>query len=150
MSADHTADRYERLRQAFLAVCEVPTGEREAALDAACGGDDSLRAEVLALLAADAEDEAELDLAGLGGQVRGQLADLAAEDAAADAAPLPEHIGPYRILGEIGSGGMGRVLRAEQQGSAEHPETLGIAVAEQLLKQGAGDILAAVYGDSAQ
>ena len=46
MSADHTADRYERLRQAFLAVCEVPTGEREAALDAACGGDDSLRAEV--------------------------------------------------------------------------------------------------------
>ena len=43
-----------------------------------------------------------------------------------------------------------RVLRAEQQGSAEHPETLGIAVAEQLLKQGAGDILAAVYGDSAQ
>lgn len=40
-----------------------------------------------------------------------------------------------------------RVLRAELRGSAQDPQALGEAVAEKLLAQGAGDILAAVYGD---
>jgi len=35
-------------------------------------------------------------------------------------------------------------LREEQSGSAEHPETLGRAVAEQLLKQGVGSIFECV------
>nr|WP_163501597.1 hydroxymethylbilane synthase [Halomonas socia] len=41
-----------------------------------------------------------------------------------------------------------RVLRAEGRGSASEPETLGIRVAEDLLDQGAGEILAQVYGDA--
>jgi len=40
-----------------------------------------------------------------------------------------------------------RVLRAELTAPAADPEALGVAVAEALLAQGAGDILAAVYGD---
>ncbi|GHB03882.1 hydroxymethylbilane synthase [Modicisalibacter luteus] len=40
-----------------------------------------------------------------------------------------------------------KVLRAEGRGSASEPETLGIRVAEDLLDQGAGDILAQVYGE---
>ena len=40
-----------------------------------------------------------------------------------------------------------RVLRAELSAPAADPEALGVAVAEALLAQGAGDILAAVYGD---
>jgi hydroxymethylbilane synthase len=40
-----------------------------------------------------------------------------------------------------------QVLRAEGRGSAEEPEALGIRVAEDLLDQGAGEILARVYGD---
>ncbi|APX91639.1 hydroxymethylbilane synthase [Halomonas sp. 1513] len=40
-----------------------------------------------------------------------------------------------------------QVLRAEGRGSASEPETLGIRVAEDLLDQGAGEILAQVYGD---
>ncbi|WP_048307473.1 hydroxymethylbilane synthase [Halomonas sp. PR-M31] len=41
-----------------------------------------------------------------------------------------------------------RVLRAEGRGSANEPEILGIRVAEDLLDQGAGEILAEVYGDT--
>lgn len=40
-----------------------------------------------------------------------------------------------------------KVLRAEGRGSASEPETLGIRIAEDLLDQGAGDILAQVYGE---
>jgi hydroxymethylbilane synthase len=39
-----------------------------------------------------------------------------------------------------------RVLRAEGRGSIHEPELLGLRVAEDLLDQGAGDILAEVYG----
>ena len=39
------------------------------------------------------------------------------------------------------------VLREEQRGPADQPETLGRVVAEGLLAQGAGDILAKVYAD---
>ena len=38
-------------------------------------------------------------------------------------------------------------LRAEVRGKAEDAESLGIALAEDLLSQGANAILAAVYGD---
>ncbi|GEK46462.1 porphobilinogen deaminase [Bisbaumannia pacifica] len=48
----------------------------------------------------------------------------------------------------VGSPDGTRVLRAEGRGSAFEPETLGIRVAEDLLAQGAGEILAEVYGDS--
>jgi hydroxymethylbilane synthase len=40
-----------------------------------------------------------------------------------------------------------RVLRAEGRGSIYEPEALGIRVAEDLLDQGAGEILADVYGE---
>lgn len=40
-----------------------------------------------------------------------------------------------------------QVLRAEGRGSASEPETLGVRVAEELLDQGAGKILAQVYGE---
>jgi len=39
-----------------------------------------------------------------------------------------------------------QVLRAEGRGSVHEPEALGIRVAEELLEQGAGEILAEVYG----
>ncbi|WP_332309525.1 hydroxymethylbilane synthase [Bisbaumannia pacifica] len=48
----------------------------------------------------------------------------------------------------VGSPDGTQVLRAEGRGSAFEPETLGIRVAEDLLAQGAGEILAEVYGDS--
>lgn len=46
----------------------------------------------------------------------------------------------------VGTPDGSRVLRAEGRGSADEPELLGLRVAEDLLEQGAGDILAEVYG----
>nr|WP_283101653.1 hydroxymethylbilane synthase [Halomonas populi] len=46
----------------------------------------------------------------------------------------------------VGNPDGSQVLRAEGRGNASEPETLGIRVAEDLLDQGAGEILAEIYG----
>lgn len=49
------------------------------------------------------------------------------------------------LRGLVGQADGRLMLRAEQRASTEQAEQLGIAVAEDLLAQGAGDILAAIY-----
>src|SRR5512140_1631671 len=51
-----------------------------------------------------------------------------------------------RMRGFVASPDGKKMLRAEQVGSITNPEALGNAVAEELLKQGAGEILAALNG----
>ena len=51
------------------------------------------------------------------------------------------------LRGLVGSPDGLAILRAEAEGPAAEAEQLGVAVADNLLAQGAGDILAAVYGD---
>ncbi|MFG0260160.1 MAG: WD40 repeat domain-containing serine/threonine protein kinase, partial [Phycisphaerales bacterium JB041] len=75
-----------------------------AILDAECGADAELRAQVEGMLAADA--------AG-GSAVDHPLMDRLLESIDAPS-PLPDRIGPYRVIREIGSGGMGVVFEAEQ------------------------------------
>lgn len=50
------------------------------------------------------------------------------------------------LRGLVGTVNGSNILRAEQRGSMEHAEALGIQVAEQLLQQGADRILAELYG----
>lgn len=52
------------------------------------------------------------------------------------------------LRGLVGNPDGSQVLRAEGRGSASEPEALGVRVAEDLLDQGAGEILAQVYGDA--
>jgi hydroxymethylbilane synthase len=51
------------------------------------------------------------------------------------------------LRGLVGDPEGGELLRAEARGAIADPESLGIAVAEQLLAQGAGAILRKVYGE---
>ncbi|MGO2147637.1 hydroxymethylbilane synthase, partial [Halomonas sp.] len=51
------------------------------------------------------------------------------------------------LRGLVGNPEGTEVLRAEGRGSMYEPEALGIRIAEELLDQGAGDILAEVYGN---
>jgi serine/threonine protein kinase len=109
MSTATDATRWERLKTLFADALDLPVADRAAFLDAACAGDDALRAEVEALLAAEPAAEAALEswvdrLAPVRAQALAET-----EDAA-----LPLQIGPYRLVREVGRGGMGTVFLAER------------------------------------
>ena len=100
------AQRLGRVRALFDAAAERPVEERRSFLEAAAGADVSLRDEVLALLA---DDEAAKGFLSGGAVLPASLA-----EGSAGAAPSlsGRQIGTYRVLDEIGRGGMGAVYRA--------------------------------------
>jgi eukaryotic-like serine/threonine-protein kinase len=104
-------DRFERL---FRAARLHAPAERASFLEAACADDAALRADLLSLLAADAEADAEAfldvsapDLArhGLGASPSTTSAEYL----------LRKDIGPYTVLRQLGQGGMGAVYLALRQ-----------------------------------
>src|SRR4051812_41640924 len=95
-------------REIFAAALDISNLEARAAfLDEACGGDADLRRHLEELLAA--QDK-------LGSFLQGPVAGLVAT---VDERPLSEgpgtRIGPYKLLQQIGEGGMGVVYMAEQE-----------------------------------
>jgi predicted Ser/Thr protein kinase len=103
--ADAAGDRHRRVKQVFLEALELAPGRRAAFLARICAGDDGLHREVLELFLLHGEQDSVLD-APLDG--RDALADLAASGDVA--------IGPYRLVRELGRGGMGVVHLAERDG----------------------------------
>ncbi|NCF83924.1 MAG: protein kinase [Verrucomicrobiaceae bacterium] len=94
-----------RAREIFLGAVETTVvEEREAYLEQACKGDDGLRTAVQTMLAAFDKLEGFLEkpAAATKPVMRGEK-------------PPSEHIGPYKLLQEIGEGGCGVVYMAEQE-----------------------------------
>src|SRR5574338_336389 len=112
-----SAERWRQLTPILDEAFELDPNERPAYLDRACAGDSALRADIESLLEASLASgeflEAPLDayLAGLGVSASDLVA---AERPTPTAAAADQPIGPYRIVGELASGGMGTVYVAER------------------------------------
>ena len=113
-------ERWQQLEDLFHAMLALPPERRPAALAAACGDDTELRAEVERLLHADGQASAFVGGAAAGIQ---HIASTVLTESA--------HIGPYRIVRELGRGGMGTVFLGERD---DAQFTMGAAI--KLIKRG--------------
>ncbi len=95
----------------FERLIELPASEREAELETQCGSDPALRAVVENLLAADAAATARHFLEAAP-PVTATLAEDAKPPERAATAQQPERLDKFRLLGEIGRGGMGTIYAA--------------------------------------
>jgi hypothetical protein len=104
LSSPIDATRYRRARAIFLAAVDAGPGERERLVRDGCEGDADLRREVEELLEADSRP---------GGKTVGAIGS-SLEPLVLGRSLVGRRIGRYRVLREIGTGGMGRVYEAVQ------------------------------------
>jgi serine/threonine-protein kinase len=99
-------DRWQRVKEIYNSALDLEPGRREAYLAKACGGDESMRQEVEALLANLPEAERFMKDPAMEVAARGLARDRAGE-------PSPDYVGrsllQYRLVEKIGEGGMGVV-----------------------------------------
>jgi serine/threonine protein kinase len=126
-------DRWSRVKRLFEAAVDLPSSERSAFLSSAVAGDEILREEVEALLAADhagAPISRRWPVASesLLAELRA-ASQMCASSLGGDSAPgltAGSRVGNYEVLAPIGVGGMGEVYRA-------HDARLGRDVAIKIL-----------------
>jgi len=105
--------RWQRMQELFHEATDLPSFEQPAFLKAACGDDEDLIGEVLAMLEQDARGRSLLDR---------NLADVAhdsLDDSHSSSLPVKE-FGPYQVLRLLGEGGMGVVYLAKRPDLGNH------------------------------
>ena len=103
-------ERWQEIERLYDAALELASGERAAFLEKACAGDEALRKEVDALLAS---------RSGIDRFMEKPAMEVAARALAQDQEQVPlagmigRSVAHYRIVRQIGSGGMGVIYEAE-------------------------------------
>jgi len=101
---------WSRVGEVFDRVIELPPDQRDATLATLCADDDALRREVERLVAcANAETQFEADIDTLRAELAGAW--MREQD---DVARAGDRVGPWRVVRELGRGGMGIVLLVER------------------------------------
>ena len=105
MAQEMTPDHWQQIKRIFDQAIERETDQRDAFLAEACAGDDALRVEVEALLEGHAQAS---------GFIEQPVLDQAAQllEAIPNDSLVGQQVGSYKVLREIGHGGMGQVYLA--------------------------------------
>ncbi len=103
------AERSQRLESLFTSAVELNPLERAAFLDSACAGDPGLRSEIESLLAADERAGRFIEKPALEALAGAQSNEQAESESESE---KERRIGPYKLIREIGHGGMGTVYLA--------------------------------------
>jgi len=103
-----TPDRWQEIQALFLVAADLDPAAQAAYLAQACADAPSLRDDVVALLEADRRSAATPFISDA---VAAAAQALAAER---ETTRLGEQVGPYRLVREVGQGGMGTVYLAER------------------------------------
>lgn len=105
------AERWIRIKEVFAEVADLPKNERAARTAELCSGDASMVASVESLLSSDDKVKDFIEQPAF--SVAGSLP-------TASNAAIGRHIGHYRIVKEIGRGGMGTVFLGERDDGEFH------------------------------